>query len=42
MLDADGYPHAFLETSNLKFEFFNSYLDTKSNTVLANVRITKK
>ena len=42
MLDADDYPNAFLETSFFKFEFYKSSFDTKSNSVLANVRITKK
>ena len=42
MLDADDYPNAFLETPFFKFEFYKSSFDTKSNSVLSNVRITKK
>ena len=42
MLDYEGYPKAFLETPFFKFEFYNSSFDTKSNSVLANVRIIKK
>jgi len=42
MLDADDYPNAFLETPFFKFEFYKSSFDTKLNSVLANVRITKK
>jgi methionyl-tRNA formyltransferase len=42
MLDADGYPNAFIETEFLKFEFFNAELDINRNSILANVRIFKK
>ena len=42
MLDADGYPKAFLETSDLKFEFTNASFDTNDEIVTANVRISKK
>ncbi|KVV13961.1 methionyl-tRNA formyltransferase [Flavobacterium sp. TAB 87] len=42
MLDADGYPNAFLETEFLKFEFFNAELDNKQKSIEAHVRISKK
>ena len=41
MLDADGYPHAFLETSNCKFEF-RKVSKQNDNTLEAYVRIIKK
>tara|TARA_B100000767_G_scaffold5260_1_gene4983 strand:+ start:7636 stop:8313 length:678 start_codon:yes stop_codon:yes gene_type:complete len=41
MLDADGYPHAFLETSNCKFEF-RKVSKQNDNTLNAYVRIIKK
>ena len=41
MLDADGYPHAFLETEKLKFEFRN--VSKQNNESLESyVRIIKK
>ncbi|WP_462252234.1 formyl transferase [Ekhidna sp.] len=40
MLDAEGYPHAFLETEFFKLEFRNAELD--NGVVEANVRIIKK
>lgn len=40
MLDAEGYPHAFIETKSFKLEFRNAEL-TKGE-VIANVRIIKK
>jgi len=40
MLDADGYPKAFLETGNLKLEFSKAYL--KSDKIIANVEIKLK
>jgi len=40
MLDCEGYPNAFLETSSFKFEFFNASLN--NDEILANVRIFKK
>lgn len=40
MLDAEGYPHAFLESNDLKIEFKGATFD--GNEVRANVRITKK
>lgn len=41
MLDCEGYPNAFIETSDFKFEFTNAIL-TEDKFVSANVRITKK
>ena len=41
MLDADGYPPAFLETSNCKFEF-RKVSKQNDNTLEAYVRISKK
>ena len=41
MLDADGYPPAFLETSNCKFEF-SKVSKQNDNTLEAYVRIIKK
>ena len=40
MLDADGYPKAFLETEHFRLEFNRASLQTDS--VVADVRITKK
>jgi len=41
MLDAEGYPNAYIETKHFKFEFSRASL--KSNkTIIADVRITKK
>lgn len=40
MLDADGYPNAFLETEKFRFELTNSKLNNEE--IIANVRITKK
>ena len=40
MLDADGYPKAFLETNHLRLEFSRASL--KSECIIADVRITKK
>lgn len=42
MLDCEGYPYAFLETKDLKFEFNNAGFDETGQIVLANVRISKK
>lgn len=40
MLDADGYPNAFVETDHVRFEFTNAkWVDNK---LQADVRITKK
>jgi len=41
MLDADGYPPAFIETSNCKFEF-RKVSKQNDNTLEAYVRIIKK
>jgi methionyl-tRNA formyltransferase len=40
MLDAEGYPQAFIETNDFKFEFSNA--QNESGVIFANVRITKK
>lgn len=42
MLDAQGYPHAYLETSNLKFEFTNARFNPEDEIITAHVRIYKK
>lgn len=42
MLDCEGYPHAFIETPNLKFEFDNARFDETEKIITANVRIFKK
>lgn len=41
MLDADGYPKAFLETEFFKFEFSRATLKS-DGTILADVKIKKK
>ncbi|MDE3742218.1 methionyl-tRNA formyltransferase [Maribacter polysaccharolyticus] len=41
MLDADGYPHAYLETERLKLEFTRASLKA-DKSIIADVRITKK
>jgi methionyl-tRNA formyltransferase len=41
MLDAENYPHAFLENEQFKFEFTNAQI-TNESELNANVRITKK
>lgn len=41
MLDAEGYPNAFIETENFVFEFSRASLKA-NETVIADVRITKK
>ena len=41
MLDCDGYPKAFIENENLRFEFTNANMISK-NQLQANVRIFKK
>jgi methionyl-tRNA formyltransferase len=40
MLDAEGYPRAFLETEHFRFEFSRASL--QSDSVIADVRIVKK
>lgn len=42
MLDCDGYPHAFIETQHLKFEFTTANFDTNNKIITAHVRIVKK
>lgn len=42
MLDADGYPQAFIETANLKIEFSKAKLNTNKEVLKAYVRISKK
>ena len=42
MLDAEGYPHAFIETSNLKLEFTNADYNPNDEIITAHVRIFKK
>lgn len=41
MLDCEGYPKAYLETSHFRFEFSRGTLKA-GETILADVRITKK
>lgn len=41
MLDAENYPHAFLENNIFKFDFTNAQV-TENNEITANVRIIKK
>lgn len=41
MLDCDGYPKAFIENENIRFEFTNANMTSK-NQLLANVRIFRK
>jgi methionyl-tRNA formyltransferase len=40
MLDADGYPTAYLETANFKLEFSRANL--KSDSIIADVKITRR
>jgi len=42
MLDADGYPPAFLETAHLKLEFTKADFNTDDDIITAHVRILKK
>lgn len=42
MLDADGYPQAFIETANLRIEFSKAKLNTNKEVLKAYVRISKK
>lgn len=42
MLDADGYPKAYLENDHFRFELFNSNINNKNQEIIANVRIIKK
>jgi methionyl-tRNA formyltransferase len=41
MLDAEGYPHAFLEVGDVKYEFTSASLNT-DGTITADVRIYAK
>ena len=41
MLDAEGYPSAYLETREFKLEFSRASLKS-DNSIIADVRITKK
>jgi len=41
MLDAEGYPKAFFENENFRFEFSRASLKS-NNTIIADVRISKK
>lgn len=41
MLDAPGYPKAFIETAKIRFEFQDARIE-KDKKIIANVRITKK
>jgi methionyl-tRNA formyltransferase len=40
MLDAEGYPHAFIETKHFRFQFTRASL--KKNEIIADVRILTK
>lgn len=40
MLDAETYPHAFLETNTMRIEFFDA--QKNNDEISAHVRITKK
>jgi len=40
MLDCEGYPSAFIENENFRFEFTRASL--KNNNIIADVRIIKK
>jgi methionyl-tRNA formyltransferase len=42
MLDCEGYPSAFIETSCIKFEFTKANFDVGNQIIFANVRIIKK
>ena len=42
MLDCEGYPHAFIETSFFKIEFTDANFDSNHKIINANVRISKK
>lgn len=41
MLDAEGYPHAFIENESFRFEFTRASLKA-DKTIIADVRISKK
>jgi methionyl-tRNA formyltransferase len=42
MLDCEGYPNAFIENNNFRFEFYNAFLSDTDKCITANVRIIKK
>lgn len=42
MLDADGYPHAYLEVGNLRIEFTRAELQGDGITCSANIRLRKR
>lgn len=42
MLDCEGYPAAFLETTGARYEFHEARFDPITNSIEAHVRITKK
>jgi methionyl-tRNA formyltransferase len=42
MLDCEGYPNAFIETTHFRFEFFNAFFSDTDKCITANVRIIKK
>ena len=42
MLDCEGYPNAYIETTNFKFDFTEAKFDKNNNLINANVRIFKK
>ena len=42
MLDCEGYPNAYIETKNFKFDFTDAKFDKNNNLINANVRIFKK
>lgn len=42
MVDAPGYPKAFIETADLRFEFSVAEIDDEGEVVTAKVKITKK
>ena len=41
MLDCDGYPHAFIENENIRFEFTDAKYDN-NKIIKANVKIFPK
>jgi len=42
MLDCEGYPNAFIETKNFKFDFSNATFDREGKFINADVRIYRK
>ena len=42
MLDCDGYPHAYVEISGVKYEFTDAIFDANNKIISADVRIVKK